>query len=913
MKKIAAIFLSTTSVVNMCCINSIGASENVTADSESYADGTYTGSSYGYYQKGAKRYPIKVDVTISNGIVTKIAKHPEGEHYIYPDDVAFVVDSEKILEILGTGNPKSILDKISMFEAKAAEGQNAVSETEFDAVTGATRSALGLTGAIKDALSISNNAAVKLIKKEVRIVNPEEKTKSLWRGDKFDLSNINVEVTYSDETKEIIPYSDFSKKGLELKVLLDDESDIDVNDGVINLEVPNKAYDVFIKDKYLKNIKDSFRIVAKDRFFIADNLLYKINGDEFKVANFEKHTSPSGHVSKEYIIEIDEEDYGKTLELKSTDFHDYSDNTHLEEEYAYENIKISQNQKQVFLEARGRENSEDNIYVYPKKFDSSAIRVVFREKKENKNQKEALVSVIEKYRDSDSEPLNKLVKIAKEAIDSDNKILENISNVKEKKVELEAELKILENIKIDLLEGREPTKPDKYKEIENTSQVNEKLDEIYIKLDDIYNKIDELESGLKSEDELKKLRLSIIREANIEENDLESDLILKKEYISKLRINTDQFKSNFSILASKEDESLEKKLYVEKIKKAEKILKKNIEDIKVEEYRDILNQLEKASNRLEKYKNSSEEISKNSNTPYRKKNLARISGIDRYESSALISKNTHQKSDTVILVNGESEVDALLSTPLASVMNCPILLIKKNEIPESVKKELERLEAKNIILVGGSEKISDSLYKSMKNMKISRIAGKDRVETSKLMAEKIYSTNQIGKKAILVNGNKIVDAISSSNIGRKEISPILLTENDNLYEPILKLMKEKDIKDVTIIGGSDSIGYRLENLIRKEARVHRFAGKDRYETALILAKRYSNKKELIITSGENLIDALITPTYAINRSSSLVLTRGNKVEKSIKDYIKESNPERISIVGGNSSVSLDFEKELNGI
>lgn len=931
MKKIAAIFLSSVSIANVCCISPTEAiespneaTESVSVDNETYADGIYTGSSYGYYKEGAKRYPIKVDVTISDGMITNISKHQEGDGYEYPDDSAFAEDSEKIIEILGTGSPKSILEKISRFEAKAQEGQNAVEGTEFDAVTGATKSALGLAGAVKDALNISKVAAKNLVKKELRILYPDVKTKSMWLGEQFDLSKLRVEVTYSDESKEEISYSDFAKKGLKMQILLDDRDDFKVSSTLLDLNVANKAYDIYIKDKDNDNIKDSFRLVAKNRFYMANNLFYKIGDGEFKEATFEEHHSPNGQMYKDFIIDISDEDYGKILEMKTTRFYDYSDDSNLDEEYLYEKVKIKAKENQVFLESRGIRNSEDNIYVYPKKFDSSAIRVVFRETNKNVSPKEALESIIEKYQASDSDKINELIAIAREAIESDNLILEEISNLENEKVNLEGDLGALENIKIDYLEGREPNKPDKYSNIENSQQASEKIDEIYDSIYEIEDKINDFRKKIKSEDELNEIRLNIIKEMN--NTDVYSDENEKEKYISMLRKSTDNFKENFSHLSNLDDESLEKNLYIEKVKKAEKILEKNKEELSLDEYKDVLKQLERASDKLKDYRKDNslnkfiEDNSLNnyiysvgSSSKHRNIKLSRISGNDRYESSAVLSKNTYQKSETVILVNGESEVDALLATPLSRAFNAPILLVKKNEVPASVKKEIERLNSKNVILIGGSDKISDSLVKDMKNMKVSRISGKDRLDTSRLIAEKIYSITKNDKKAILVNKNKIIDAISTSNLGINGICPILLTDNNNSYNNIYKVIKEKDIKDITIIGGRNSIDSGLEDYLKGMVRVRRFAGEDRYETAMILAKNNSSKTNIIIASGKKPIDSLIIPMYAINKNASVILTRGGKVEKNIKSYITDSKPESISIVGGNESISLSFEKELNDI
>ena len=78
-----------------------------------------------------------------------------------------------------------------------------------------------------------------------------------------------------------------------------------------------------------------------------------------------------------------------------------------------------------------------------------------------------------------------------------------------------------------------------------------------------------------------------------------------------------------------------------------------------------------------------------------------IIGTDRYDTAAKLSNLNFISADTVILVNGLALADGLAVSPLAAHMNSPILLIRKNSIPQETIDEIKRLGAKNALLVGG--------------------------------------------------------------------------------------------------------------------------------------------------------------------------------------------------------------------
>ncbi len=77
----------------------------------------------------------------------------------------------------------------------------------------------------------------------------------------------------------------------------------------------------------------------------------------------------------------------------------------------------------------------------------------------------------------------------------------------------------------------------------------------------------------------------------------------------------------------------------------------------------------------------------------------RIREVDRYGTSARVAVELYEHAETVVIVNGE-DVSGLLNSQMAALQtNSPILLIKKDEIPQSVKETLRLLATKEIILV----------------------------------------------------------------------------------------------------------------------------------------------------------------------------------------------------------------------
>ncbi|WP_101773372.1 cell wall-binding repeat-containing protein [Peptostreptococcus faecalis] len=90
----------------------------------------------------------------------------------------------------------------------------------------------------------------------------------------------------------------------------------------------------------------------------------------------------------------------------------------------------------------------------------------------------------------------------------------------------------------------------------------------------------------------------------------------------------------------------------------------------------------------------------------------RIAGKDRYETASKISKISNPDSKAFIVASGENSVDALAASSLTKTLNAPMLLIKKNELPSSVKDMVKNINT--IYFVGGENTIYQDVFSQIK-------------------------------------------------------------------------------------------------------------------------------------------------------------------------------------------------------
>ena len=270
----------------------------------------------------------------------------------------------------------------------------------------------------------------------------------------------------------------------------------------------------------------------------------------------------------------------------------------------------------------------------------------------------------------------------------------------------------------------------------------------------------------------------------------------------------------------------------------------------------------------------------------------RISGMDRYSTSATVSEKTFKQSDYAIVVSGDKFPDALSASQLATAVDCPILLTNSRYLNSSVRDELIRLEVKHILIIGGTSSVSTNVSASLSRIAdTSRLAGSNRYETSYLVAKLTLKNNPNINSCVVAGGSNFADALSASTYV-SAYGCIMILNDGNTPVPMSGM-------NVVLVGG------RTPNPSNDTAD-KRIYGSNRYETSLKVAMEvYPNPENAVFASGENYPDALASISV-LNKADKapLILTNGHSVSAGVRNYLSSSsNFNHIYVVGGETSVN----------
>lgn len=211
-------------------------------------------------------------------------------------------------------------------------------------------------------------------------------------------------------------------------------------------------------------------------------------------------------------------------------------------------------------------------------------------------------------------------------------------------------------------------------------------------------------------------------------------------------------------------------------------------------------------------------------------------------------------------------------------------------------------------LLGEDKLKSNDNTQSTKQYVVSRIYGKDRIDTSIQIAKSYIKSSEF---AILANQNNFPDSLSATVLSKKFNAPILLTDAKTADKGLIQEIKRLQTKYFVKIGGEKSISNEVATqLLPEGSKVKSYKGADRYATNAEIIKEFKDADTCIIASGENFADSLSIGAYATKNGYPIVLVQKNKINDVTKQALKNTKIKKCYIVGGENSVSKSLEKEL---
>lgn len=283
--------------------------------------------------------------------------------------------------------------------------------------------------------------------------------------------------------------------------------------------------------------------------------------------------------------------------------------------------------------------------------------------------------------------------------------------------------------------------------------------------------------------------------------------------------------------------------------------------------------------------------------------MRRIAGSDRFSTSARISAQAFPGgASTVYVASGLDFPDAVSAAALAGAADGPLLLVQPGSIPHAIRTELRRLDPDRIVVVGGTSVISSSVQSALRTYasRVDRIAGSNRLETSRLLALDAYTAG--ASTVYLATAWGFADALAAGPAAASVDAPVVLVDgrSSSADAGTLALLDRLGTTRVVVIGGTGVISSSFESSVRSTGRtVERIAGADRYTTAALIGQRhFPDAAVSYVATGQSFADALSGGAAAGALGAPLYTSTSGCVPRAAHSALRAQDPDVVLLLGG---------------
>ncbi|WP_109471704.1 S8 family serine peptidase [Ornithinimicrobium cavernae] len=188
----------------------------------------------------------------------------------------------------------------------------------------------------------------------------------------------------------------------------------------------------------------------------------------------------------------------------------------------------------------------------------------------------------------------------------------------------------------------------------------------------------------------------------------------------------------------------------------------------------------------------------------------RVAGEDRYETATMLSEMYPAGLDRVYVASGEdrSFADALAGAALAGHEGVPVLLTQRDHVPATVVAALERLDAGEVVVLGGTAAVSDAVLTELGAGR--RLSGADRYGTAAVISAQ-HAPGADG--TLIATGQNWPDALTGSALAAHLGVPVNLVKHDSVPRVTGAELGRLAPAGAAVLGGTGVIAEQVVQLL----------------------------------------------------------------------------------------------------
>lgn len=305
--------------------------------------------------------------------------------------------------------------------------------------------------------------------------------------------------------------------------------------------------------------------------------------------------------------------------------------------------------------------------------------------------------------------------------------------------------------------------------------------------------------------------------------------------------------------------------------------------------------------------------------------VSRITAADRFAEAVAISQTlvpAGQTAPLVYIASGEGFADALSGASIAAQRGAPLLLVRSTSVPAAVMAEINRLQPRDIVVLGGEATITPAAWDELRQRdpgtEYTRIGGADRFEVSRNLITNPRFGAAPSESIYLASGRVFPDALSAGPAAARTVSPVLLIDGraTALTAAERAIVEARAASDVRILGGTNTITSDLATDVHSTGvPVRRLGGADRYRVSSAIADSIFARgrggsavvETVYLATGADYPDALAGSVLAESTDSPIMLVTRDCIPVDTAYRLNKLHTTKLVLLGGPASLGAGVE------
>ena len=324
--------------------------------------------------------------------------------------------------------------------------------------------------------------------------------------------------------------------------------------------------------------------------------------------------------------------------------------------------------------------------------------------------------------------------------------------------------------------------------------------------------------------------------------------------------------------------------------------------------------------------------------------VVRISGPNRFATSAALSAHLHEDADVVYIATSHTYPDSLTGAVAAANDEAPLLLTPPGTLQGPIEAELERLDPDEVRVLGGEGAVArpvidDIAQVTRSEVEVERVAGDDRYHTAVMISQELFGDDaeddedgndngddgegngdeSLADTVYLATGEGYADALVGAPAAVADEAPLLLTKTDELSEVTAGELDRLDPDELIVLGGDSALSEDVadEAADVTDAEVERLEGEDRFGTAVAVSQHLVEEdgeaESVTMATGVGWADAVGGAAAAGAEGEPALLVTPGQVPDEIADELQRLDPQLVRVLGGPSAITTRVKDAITDV